>query len=180
MKREVGFEHALNFLDLVEVRFVSAFLAHGVSIHTIRKVIEKIAARVESPTYPLTTHRLVTDGTSIMERVADDCRREHLVDMVDDQVMIRKIIEPLLAQLDYDVTTEQARAWFPMGKKKPVVIDPARSMGEPVTQTTGVPTRIIYAAKLSGQSIAEISNWYDVPRAEVMASIAFEKSLAKN
>src|SRR5437016_5743884 len=55
---------ALGFLDLIEIRFVDAFLKAGVSWTILRKAHERGAALFKS-SHPFCTNRFVTDGREI-------------------------------------------------------------------------------------------------------------------
>src|SRR5258708_24423929 len=54
----------LSFRDLIELRFVLAFLEHNVGLNVIRLCLEN-ARRVIGDDPPFSTHRFRTDGKSI-------------------------------------------------------------------------------------------------------------------
>src|SRR6266581_9352815 len=55
---------ALGFLDLIEVRFVDAFLKAGISWTTLRQARER-AEELFKVSHPFCTNRFVTDGREI-------------------------------------------------------------------------------------------------------------------
>jgi uncharacterized protein (DUF433 family) len=84
---------------------------------------------------------------------------------------------PFAVKIDYDVAGEAAR-WWPLGKKEPVVIDPKRAFGEPVTTSGNVPTRSIFGAISAGETEQSVAKWYGISIDEVRAAEKFEQRLA--
>ena len=72
---------------------------------------------------------------------------------------------------------EVTRLW-PLGKDKPVVLDPRRALGAATGARSGVPTRVLYGASLAGEHPEAIADWYDVELDEVRAAIQFERLVA--
>lgn len=65
----------IGFHDLIELRFVLAFLSHHVGLNVIRRCLEN-ARRFIGEERPLSTHRFRTDGRSIfLESLREICRR---------------------------------------------------------------------------------------------------------
>ena len=167
---------ALSFLDLLEVLFVHAFLEEGVTMPTIRKAADE-AATVFKTTHPFSLRRFQTDGQAIFAKFADERGVERLLHLGrGGQIVLAKVIEPLLRQLDRDADTEQANRWWPLGKERRVVLDPTRVGGVPIIAGFGLPTRVLYRVHLAGDRIDKIADWYDVPVDHVRDAIAFEES----
>src|SRR5690606_6977430 len=57
-------EKLIGFHDLLEVRFVKAFVQHGISLRVVRCCLES-AQQVYGERYPFTTLRFKTDGKTI-------------------------------------------------------------------------------------------------------------------
>lgn len=169
-------ERSLSFLDLLEVCFVKAFLDHGVTMHTIR-LVQTDAAKEFKTSHPFCTKRFETDGETIIARHTDETAGVRLLDLKRRQWLIREVFNPLLKQIDYDKASLDAERWWPMGKARPVVIDPQRGFGAALVSRSRVPTRALYAAHRGGQSPKEIADWYEVELDEVRAAIEFEKSI---
>ena len=94
------------------------------------------------------------------------------------QFVERHVFDPLMKRFDYDALTEEAARYWPLGRDKPVMLDPGRSFGEAIVNS-GVPTRVLHAAHLSGDSKPRIARWYGVDVDEVTAAIVYEESLAR-
>lgn len=140
----------------------------------IRRAAEE-ASRAFSQPHPFCLRRFRTDGRSIFAEVAKDENDVKLFDVVKKQAVFREVFDPLLSQIDYDMTTGLAVAWSPMGTKSPVVVDPARAFGQPIVRGPGVTTRVLAAAVLRGTETPEsVAHWYDVDVDAVHAAVAFE------
>jgi uncharacterized protein (DUF433 family) len=171
-----GSSLALTFMDLVEVLYVAAFVEAGVSMPVIR-LVHAEAEREFGVRHPFAIKRFETDGKSLFHRfVAGDVER--LLDRDRAQFVDRVVFDPLMRQLDYDAFTEQASRYWPLGREVPVLIDPTRSFGEAIV-TSGVPTRVIFAAHESGDSKLRIARWYAITAEEVDAAIDYELSIAR-
>lgn len=165
---------ALGFLDLMEVRFVHAFIEAGVSLRNIRRAAEHAKSFLDSD-HPFCTHQFLTDGRDIFLEVQEQTGDPDLLNVVKKQYGFRQIIRPYLQGLEY-VHDDLVR-WWPLGKKRRVVIDPTRQFGQPVTSEQSVPTSLVAkAAKREG--IQAAMTWYRLSRREVNDALAFEKNIA--
>ncbi len=174
--RRVDEVPTISFNDLLEAMFVERFLREGVSMPTIRRAAEQATADMAAP-YPFLVKRFRTDGRTIFIEVAKEQGDERLLDVVKRQAVFRDVIEPLLSNVHYDVSTGLATSWSPMGKASPVLVDPARSFGKPIVRDSGVPTSILAAAVVRGtETVESIARWYGVPAGDVRAAVEFEVS----
>jgi uncharacterized protein (DUF433 family) len=172
-----GAKLALTFMDLIEVLYVSAILAHGVSMHTVR-LVHREARDEFKVRHPFAIKRFETDGRTIFHRFVE-AGAEHLVDRKRFQTAFTIVVDPLMKKVDYHDLTQDAARYWPLGRTRPVMIDPGRSFGEPVV-TSGVPTRVLYNARRGGDPKERIARWYSVSVDEVVAAIEFEKSLSRS
>jgi uncharacterized protein (DUF433 family) len=166
---------AMSFLDLVEIRFVNAFLEQGVTWTYLSRIYGKAAEIVGHPR-PFSTRRFRTDGRSILTEIAGTGGIRSTLEVAAGQMGFWAVIAPFYKQLDFD--TNEASRWWPLPDRK-VVIDPQRSFGQPIVARDGIPTRALYCAYLAeSKSVAEVACWYGVPRQSVKAAIEFEERLA--
>jgi uncharacterized protein (DUF433 family) len=185
---------ALSFMDLVEVRFVDAFLKKGVRWPTLREAHDR-AARDLRVTHPFATRKFATDGHSILERIGQAA----IVDIVGGQLGFHRILKDYLVT-GLDFKDQFAVRWWPLGRHRPVVIDASRSFGQPIVNREGVPTAVLHRAyiaesrpQISLKSLAEpseagttldagaidrVARWYDVERRSVRAAVEYELQLA--
>lgn len=170
----------LTFSDLISALFVNAFRAQGIPMRKIRRAAREAAKRLASER-PFALKRFTTDGTTILERVGPDAdrprgRRHQLVDVERQQVVFRKMYEPFLRNVDFGLD-DRAIRWWPQGRRSGVVVDPAVALGEPVTEKSRVPTRVLYGAHVAGEKLAAIARWYRVDPREVRSAVRFEERL---
>lgn len=175
---ELGGEQVLGFNDLLELRTVARFVQLGVSLQVIRATIE--VARGYLGDYPLHSRRFVTDGRRIfmeaVERVNEDPK---LLDVRGRQYALGDIIRPsLLDGIEFG-SSDLALRWFPVPKKRLIVLDPQVQFGEPIVLDGGVPTDTLAAAfKAEGEDFDRVARLYRVKPQEVKAAVAFEHRMA--
>jgi len=167
---------AVGFLDLIEIRFVDAFLKAGVSWSMLREARERAEEMFKVP-HPFCTNRFVTDGREIFVELHRETGEPSLVEIVNRQTVFAQIIRPFLKELEFANGTGLVR-WWPLGDQRLVVLDPTRNFGRPIVARHGVPTEVLAsAARLTG-SVAEVSRWYEVPEEEINDAVEFEQRLA--
>ncbi len=163
----------LSFADLVEVRFLNAFRSHGASWRAIR-IASREAQKLLKLTHPFSTNLFRTDGRTILGKVNKDPEDVALLDMLTNQYAFERVVKPFLYDgLDFDDDFVASR-WWPLGKKRRVVIDPERSFGAPIGVKSGIPTSIIYKAMKAEDSIEFVSRWYKISKAEIKDAVTFE------
>lgn len=165
---------ALGFLDLMEVRFVDAFLEAGLSLKKIRQAA-KLATELVGRDHPFSTQKFRTDGKRIfaeIENVGKD--NKTLYDLERNQFGIYEVIVPsLLEGVEFDEEGQAAR-WRPDRASSPLVlIDPQRQFGQPIVEA-GVQTAVLADAVRAEGSIEVVARWYEIPRAAVEQAVRFE------
>jgi uncharacterized protein (DUF433 family) len=168
---------ALSFLDLVEVRFVNAFLRAGVPWKIIRLAAERARALSKS-THPFSTRRFRTDGRTIFAEAVEQSGESTLLDLVKSQYAFHQVISPTL-YVGFDFGENDAvTRWWPLGKERQVVLDPLRGFGQPIVADAGISTTVLADAVESEGSIKAVAAWFDIKAAAVRDALAFEKRLA--
>jgi uncharacterized protein (DUF433 family) len=168
---------SLTFRDLLEIRFVHAFRDSGVSWNVIRRATEK-ARDLFRTDHPFTTKAFHTDGRRIFaELQSEGVRERKLVDLVSDQYAFRHVMLPSF-RAQIELSERGAERWWPMGRKKLVVLDPARQFGEPIVAEGGVPTAVLAKAAAAMHSEQAAAKWYEVSRSAVRQAVTFEQQLA--
>lgn len=167
----------LSFADLVEVRFVDAFLAAGVSWKTIRSAAAR-ARDLLGVSHPFSTRKFSTDGRTIFAEVLRDTGELTLLDIVKSQYAFHRVISPsLYAGLEFD-NEDVVQRWWPLGRARRVVLDPKRAFGQPIIGTAGIPTAVLADAVRAEGSLSAAAAWYKVEVAAVRDAVAFEDRLA--
>jgi uncharacterized protein (DUF433 family) len=167
---------ALGFLDLMEIRFVDAFVKAGVTWAMIRGACETGREMFGDP-HPFCTNQFVTDGRDIFVELHRTTGERSLLEIVNRQHVFTQIIKPFLKELEF-ADGKQLLRWWPLGVKRFVVLDPARSFGRPIVARQGVPTEVLAKAAVASGSVSEVAGWYDVAEEEIGDAVEYEQKLA--
>lgn len=168
---------ALGFLDLIEVRFVDAFVKQGVSWAMIHKAREKAAERFPGLTHPFCTHHFVSDGREIFVELHRETGEPSLMEIVQSQQVFADIVRPFLKELEFGEGNMLER-WWPMGREKRVAIDPKRNFGQPTIFQDGVPTAILDKSLKANGSVEEVARWFEISPEAVRDAAEYEQNLA--
>ena len=167
--------YALSFLDLQEVIFVDAFLRAGISWKTMR--LAHHAAEERIGRHPFSIGRFSTDGHRIFLDLMEDLATPDAAfqELVTNQLEFRRLLMTYLVKLDF--REGQAIRWWPVGKKRRILVDPQRSFGQPIVSREGVPTAILARAFNVERSVAVVARWYAVRPRSVEDAVEFEAAL---
>ena len=167
---------AVGFRDLMEIRFVKAFIEAGVSWRTMRLAHEAAKLKLNSD-HPFCMYTFATDGREILLGQAQSTGDLCLIDITNDQHEFEKIVTPFLKELDFK---QGYTRWWPLGKQRAVVLDPVRNLGQPTVAMAGIPTRVLArSVKANGGSVELVARWYEVTADEVRDALEFETGFAK-
>lgn len=170
----------LGFRDLMEVRVADAFIKLGISAIRVRRAVA-IARDVLGQDHPLATNRFRTDGREIflhvLETEEDGRQRERLLNIFRQQYEFKSILDPILKTVDFSEDGGPI-LWWPRGRNGQVVVDPARSFGQPIDATSSVPTATL-AAAAKQEGIRGAARAFEVSEAAVRRSVDFEDSLVQ-
>jgi uncharacterized protein (DUF433 family) len=171
---EIGLP-ALDFADLLEVRFLHAFRAHGVSWKAIRVASER-ARELLGIHHPFSSRKFSTDGHTILAQFVTQTGDEVLLDLVRSQYEFKRIISSyLFGEIDFD-NTDAPKRWYPFVGSRRIVIDPQRALGAPVVARGGVPTRVLAKAVEVEGSPEVVSNLFEIDLASVEDAYRYELS----
>ncbi|MBC9207532.1 DUF433 domain-containing protein [Roseomonas aerophila] len=164
----------LGFRDLIELRFVDAFLQAGLALQTVRRCIE-YARECVADTHPFSTSKFRTDGRTIFLESAVHAEEETLLDLKGRQYVIKRAIERTFK--DLDIEDDAVRRWRPFKNKASIVIDPERAFGQPIAARHGVPTIVLADAVQAEGSMERVAALYEVPLGVVRDALAYEQLL---
>ncbi len=168
---------ALTFRELLEVRFVQFFRSHGVSWKTIRRAAE-CAAEIVQDSHPFSTKRFKTDGRSIFAEILKETGEKSLLDLAARQYEIPSFVGPFLfLGIEFMEAGNAPLRWWPLGTDRRVVIDPARSFGQPICSPESVPTAVLAQAFEAEGSMDAVARWFEVDPESVDDAVAFEAQL---
>ena len=172
---DLGDEHVyLGFRDLMEMRTANAFIEKGVSAIAIRRAIAEASTLVDDER-PLSTTKFKTDGRDIFLEIVGEDGGTRLVDIFRKQYAFEKIIERSLSDVEFAGIAPGR--WWPASRSKGIVIDPARSFGQPIDEETGVPTATLAAAVGAEGSIEAAARAWQVKPSAVKRAAEFESAL---
>ncbi len=170
---------AISFRDMVDAFVASQLYRHGVRVPTLRKVYQSLQLRFDDK-HGFCHEELKTDGSTVflhlLDRPEDKSDREALVDLLNNQRVMPKVLLPFLRSLDFDPISKLAIRWRIADG---VLVDPAMNFGKPVSTGAGVSTHVLYRAYLANnKQVDAVSGWYDVDASAVLAAVRFEQGLA--
>lgn len=164
---------ALSFMDVIEILFIKAFHGYGLSLQTIREAVER-ASLLLATNHPFAIKKFYTDGNTILARIAKESDLPQLIDLIKKQYQFDEIVLPELYEcIDFDKYDIAERYW-PEGKGKNIIIDPKINLGNPSLFGSNVPIKTINDLYNSGQTITELSEWYDIDKKDIEIAINFE------
>jgi len=166
----------ISFLDLIELLFIANFIKRGISIQKIRKATI-VASELLNTSHPFAIRKMYTDGKSIFAQIAQKENISSLLDLINRQYQLEKIVEPSLYEcIDFD-NLDLAKKWWPMGRNNDIVLDPSRNLGQPIVNKYNVKTELIYELYKNNHSINEISKWYELDKNSIEMAINYEEKL---
>jgi uncharacterized protein (DUF433 family) len=166
---------SLSFRDLLELRFVDAFIRAGVSWRTMRRAHTKAQEQLKT-THPFCSNRIATDGRNILLRQGEEDSDQALINLATDQKEFSRIVETFLKELEF---SGDDIVWWPLGRQRNIVLDPKRNFGQPTAARSGVPSLVLARSAKANKSQDEVVKWYEVQPEEVRDAVEFEQSLAK-
>lgn len=165
----------LSFLDLMEVICVKFLKDLGMTMREIALAHER-ASQVFSHPHPFALEAFLTDGRGLFVSSPDAVDSDIIMQLHTGQLCFPDVIRPYLDTIEFEEGL--ARRWRPSSDQASVVVDPARSFGEPVIDEVGVQTRTLYLAVRAEKDIKRVADWYEVPVEAVKQAVAFEEKIA--
>ena len=165
-----------SFLDLVDLLFVKRFLDHGVSLQKLRLALAEASEILGTSHFARQT--FFTDGSGVFLKVKE--QGEAILELLTGgQWVIAPIIQQLAKEIEFDSPSGLARRWYPMGREKPVVLDPLVSFGRPSVAGHGVATANVYDLFMAeAQRLEAAQSWWELSADEVRVAVEFEQRLA--
>lgn len=159
----------VSFLELVEIRVVSAFLQRNISMATIRRAGKRASEKLLTP-HPFAYQKFKTDGKRIL---AEGKEFGGLLELSHGEYAFPEILNEYLDEIVFDRDTELAKEWWPGGRGDLVVINPHIALGAPVIAGTRVPVTTVIDALEAGETAESLGYWYSLSLRQVRAAIDF-------
>jgi uncharacterized protein (DUF433 family) len=158
----------VSFADLIEIIVIGRLKSIGFSVKGIRKLVQNCQTQLNI-SRPLTTLKFKADGHDLFVNQGDTLlglgkRR--------GQRAWNEILGPFLEDVDY--TDAFVSRWWPLGRDKPIVVDPEYGYGLPVVADSGVRTEIILERFQAGDLRDQIAQDFNIDSIEVERALQFE------
>ncbi len=165
-----------SFLDLVDLLFVKRFLDDGVSLQKVRRALDE--AHEILGTSHFASQLFFTDGANVYLEVRE--KGAAILELLSGgQWVIAPVIRQLATEIDFGSPEGLARRWFPLGRNRPVVLDPFVSFGAPTVVGRGVKTANVHDLFVAeNEKLAAVRAWWDLTEGEVEAAVEFERRWA--
>jgi uncharacterized protein (DUF433 family) len=158
----------LSFLNLIELRFLASW-RQTVPLPSIREALDFSAAELGAGR-PLLDLRFKRSGRDLFVRHDAGL----LAATRGGQLAWPTAVDSLLASLDYDEDERAAYRWWPLGRKRPVLLDTRVNGGRPTTANTGVRTISIAARLREGWKPTEVREDTAATLTEIKAAADIE------
>ena len=162
-----------SFLDLIDVLFVTPFLARGLRLRQLRAALDEAGHLLGVDHYA--SRDFFTDGHGVFlrTRTYGDAMLRLLS---DGQWTAAADIVHIAASIEFDAGSGAAERWYPCGMDGLVVIDPCLIGGRPSVDGRAVPTAEVHAAFVDdGRSVAAACTRLGLDAGEVEAAVLFEE-----
>lgn len=168
-------EPLLGFRDLIEARVVRGLRSLGIGLPTIRRCL-RLAGEIVEDSHPFSTRKFKTDGRHIFLEVAERAQTKDadpaLIDLRSRQRVFKTIVQPSFVDLAFDA--EVASRWWLLPNKKTIVLDPARSFGQPIVADGGVPTSRVAQVVAAEGSVDRAARLFELRPTIVRDALRFE------
>ena len=155
----------LTFRDLIELAFVREFREANVPLPVIRDDAARL--RQEWGTaYPFASRRIAEFGKRLVD--------PDLMLTIRGKQQVFEYGREFFRSVDFD-DQGLARLWYPLGRGRLVLVDPARSFGAPIDLRSGVRTEILYRQYQAEGDMRAVADWYEVSTEAVEQAIEFEE-----
>lgn len=171
-----GKSRAIDFHTLIELVVFSQFREAGVKPKEILKAHKELSVIFNSP-FPFATSKVLksifTDGNTIFFKEGSDA----IVSLDGKRQFNFKFIELFFKNIDFGDDDLASRFW-PLGKKKSVVVDPHHQCGQPVIDGTNIVPDAIYNLYKAGDKADYIAYLYEIDVKKVKDAVEFCKTAA--
>jgi len=159
----------IPFIGLAEGMVLAAFRQAGVSLQHIRQAVAILEKEI-GVEYALASRRLYTDGAVILFDYADAEQEEELAgltEVVRRQRVFAAVVRQYLKRIDYAADGWAARLVSPATERPIVIVDPARSFGQPIFIHGASRVEDVLDRWKAGDPLVEVAEDFGVPVEDV-------------
>lgn len=162
-----------SFLDLIDVLFVTPFLARGLRLRQLRAALDEARHLLGVDHYA--SREFFTDGHGVFLRTrtyGDAVLRL----LSDGRWIAAEDILGIASSIDFDDGSGLAERWYPSGIDELIVIDPCIAGGRPAIDGRSLSTADVHAAFVdAGRSVRDACAHLRLEAKEVEAAVLFEE-----
>jgi len=170
---EVEGSRAVNFLTLAELHTMMLLADAGVRAQEVHEAREALAVAYDT-SVPF-AHKEVLEGIRTKGNKVFWETKNGTITLEGKKPFQSNVIRLLLKKLDFNEDL-LASKYYPMGKGKPIVIDPRRKFGSPVLINHNVYPQTLYYLYKGGEPKEFIAHLYKIKLEEVEAAIEYCQS----
>jgi uncharacterized protein (DUF433 family) len=173
LREEPTPDDAVTWGEFVETRLLSEFRDRGVALQRLRPAVQQL--RREFGRYPLAHARpfLDVEGRELVRQIQDEVdlpAELRFVVVRNGQGVMSSAVGRFVEAVDFvDGSAVRIR---PVGPTSLVVVDPERQSGRPVVRS--VPTEVILEQFNAGESLAAISELWELTTGEIESALRYE------
>lgn len=161
---------AVNFYTLIELYVMLRFTEAGVKTREVIKAHLTLAEWMDHA-YPFALRTVLTairtDGKKIFFRIGNDT-----VTLDGTRQLNMDFINFFFKKLDFDSEELVSRYW-PLGRERSIVIDPARKFGAPVIADKNISPEVLYNHFKAGDPPAYLAHIYALTESQIQDAIEF-------
>ena len=163
--------------EFVEAGYLREYRAQRVSLQYLRPVIGLLRERL-GVRYPLATLRPYTSGKQLALDVQNLVGLSPQLNIViigrDGSLQLADRAAAFVQKVQFGGAGEVAERLFPLGRDKPIVLDPDHGFGEP-TVSGGVRTDVLAELVEAGEDPEQLADIYELPVQDVREAVEFER-----
>jgi uncharacterized protein (DUF433 family) len=160
----------VNFLTLIEMVVFYTLKEKGIATKKITNAHTVMSEFLNSP-HPFAMQDIYINGKSILFGDNDQL----LTADVRLQSVLIQVLRPFISKIAFD-EDRLARKFYPLGKKKSVVVNPLHQFGQPVIEGTNILTQTVFNLLSAGESKRSIAKLYDLSISQINDAIQFTEA----
>lgn len=158
---------AVNFLTLIEMYVFYMLKEKGIKTRKIMEAHSVMANFLDTP------HPFAKEDIYVNEKSLLFGNEDHLITADKRlQTVIVQVLKPFISKIQFN-EDKMAKKFYPLGKKKTIVVNPENQFGQPVIDGTNILTQTIYTLSNAGESYKSIAKLYDLNLKQVKDAIDF-------
>jgi hypothetical protein len=168
---------AVTWAEFIEAGFLREYrLAKRVSLQRMRPFLERARTELKVP-YPLAHFKPFVSNRELVYELQEESSLDpalFLVRREGDQMIWAEPVQEFLERVDFEPESDLVARLHPLGRDRPVVIDPAVTFGIP--QIRGLRAELI-AESVAAGGYSEAEESWGVSAVEIDAALEWQQAL---